>query len=156
MLRRTSLALIAALLLAGVGATARADTPDGTVAIQTPYAYAVLLQRLDQAIEANGLLVVARASASIGAAQRGLTIAGNAVVMAFRNDYAVRLLAADPAAGIEAPIRFYVTESADGTAQLAYRKPTALFAPYHQPAVDRLAAELDGIFAKIAHDAAAP
>ena len=31
-----------------------------------------------------------------------------------RNDFAVRVLEADASAGIEAPIRFYLTESTDG------------------------------------------
>jgi hypothetical protein len=36
------------------------------------------------------------------------------------NDYAVRVLALSTPAMIEAPIRFYVTENADGTATLSY------------------------------------
>ena len=37
--------------------------------------------------------------------------------MVFRNDYAVRMLQASVPAGIEAPLRLYVTENADGTRQ---------------------------------------
>jgi hypothetical protein len=39
-------------------------------------------------------------------------------------------------AGIEAPIRFYVTESDDGTAALAWRWPSAVFAPYGSEELD--------------------
>jgi uncharacterized protein (DUF302 family) len=74
--------------------------------------------------------------------------------MAFRNDLAVRMLEASVAAGIEAPLRLYVTEDADGTAKLTYRLPSAVFAPYRHPELDRLAAELDVLFARIAADAA--
>jgi Domain of unknown function DUF302 len=57
--------------------------------------------------------LVCHANAQRAAVGRGVTIKGNQVLMVFRNDFAVRLLAADPAAGFEAPIRIYVYENAD-------------------------------------------
>ena len=63
------------------------------------------------------------------------------------------MLAASVAAGIESPIRFFVTENPGGAATLSYKKPSAVFAPYADEGKDELkslAAELDGIFAKIA------
>ena len=122
--------------------------------IQTPHKFDALLQRMDRAVERHGLAVVARASASQGAAARGIRIPGNAVVMVFRNDYAVRMLEASVAAGIEAPLRFYVTENADGSATLSYRLPSTVFRPYRHAELDRLAGELDVLFARIAADAA--
>jgi len=115
--------------------------------------YTMLVERLERAIEANSMRLVARASATVGAAERGLAIPGNAVLMVFRNDYAVRMLEASVAAGIEAPIRFYVTENRDGTTSLSWRPPSAVFSPYRNAALDALAAELDPIFARIAADA---
>ena len=98
--------------------------------------------------------VVTRASASAGAAGRGVKIPGNMVVGVYRNDFAVRMLEASVPAGIEAPIRFYLTENADGTATLSYRAPSVVFAPYKGgDKLKALAGELDGIFAKIAADA---
>ncbi|WP_197722855.1 DUF302 domain-containing protein [Sulfurivermis fontis] len=126
------------------------DTPyPGTVVITTPHSYPVLIDRLERAIAANGMGLVARASASGGAAKRGVTIPGNEVLMVFRNDYAVRMLAASVPAGIEAPLRLYVTENADGTASITYRRPSAVFAPYGSMELDAMAAELDPIFARI-------
>lgn len=119
----------------------------------TRLSYSEVLERLERAIEANGMRLVARASASIGAADRGITIPGNAVIMVFRNDYALRMLDASLAAGIEAPIRYYVTENPDHTATLSWRPPSAVFAPYGNPALDTLARELDPVFARIAADA---
>ena len=57
-------------------------------------------------------------------------------------------------AGIEAPIRYYLTENPDGTTTLTYRRPTAVFAPYDGEGLDAMAEELDGIFAAIAEQAA--
>ena len=143
----------AALAASALTFTALAQAPDGTKSVATPYRFEALLARVEKAAEKNGLGVVASASASRGAAARGVKIPGNAVVMVFRNDLAVRLLAASVPAGIEVPLRLYVTENRDGTATLSFRAPGALFAPYRSPEVGRLARELDAILDKIAQDA---
>ena len=82
-------------------------------------------------------------------------IPGNGVYGVFRNDFAVRMLRASVPAGIEAPLRIYVTEYADGTSRLTYRKPSAVFKPYGSADLDGMAAELEEIFAKIIADAVA-
>jgi uncharacterized protein (DUF302 family) len=103
--------------------------------------------------------VVNAASASDRAKVEGFAIAGNRVVGVFRNDYARRMLAASLAAGIEAPIRFYLTENADGTATLSWREPSAVFAPYLAEGgadLQSLADELDRIFGRIGRLAVEP
>ncbi len=154
-MRRAIATIMFALMLAA-GAAARAQPafpfPDARVET-TRFGFTELAQRLERAIEASGMRLVARASASVGAAERGLTIPGNAVIMVFRNDFAVRMLEANLAAGFEAPLRYYLTANADGTATLSWRPPSAVFAPYRSAALDVLAAELDPIFARIAADA---
>ena len=90
------------------------------------------------------------------AASRGETIPGNRVVGVFRNDFAVAIIRAAPAAMIEAPVRFMVMEEPDGTASLSYKRPSAVFAPYAEEGGAALAAataELDTIFEAIAKDA---
>ncbi|WP_306418066.1 DUF302 domain-containing protein [Jannaschia formosa] len=88
------------------------------------------------------------------AAQRGIEIPGNRVLGLFNNDLAVRVLRLSTAAMIEAPIRVYVTENADGTATLSYIRPSIRLAPYAEGALglDGIAAELDA--ASAADDAA--
>ena len=135
---------------------AGADDPTpypGVRTITTLYPFERLVERLEAAVATNQMGLVAQASASRGASARGIKIPGNAVLMVFRNDFAVRMLGASVPAGIEAPIRFYVTENADGTASLTYRAPTAIFAPYKNAELDAKARELDPIFEKIARDA---
>ena len=134
--------------------SAFAQAPADTRVLPTRHSFDQLLGRIERAVERNGLGVVATASASRGAAARGVKIPGNAVVMVFRNDLAVRLLAASIPAGIEAPLRLYVTENADRTATLSIRMPSAVFAPYRHPEVERLARELDQAIERIAKDAA--
>ena len=128
----------------------------GIKTMATPYSYKVLVSRLQKAIRDNRMAIVARASATLGAKSLGVTIPGNMVVMVFRPDFAVRMLEASVAAGIEAPLRLYITEGLDGKATLAYPTPSSVFAPYGSAALDEMAAELDIIFARIARDAAGP
>lgn len=135
-------------------ASSAAAQPAELRSISTPHKIDALTERVERAVERHGLAVVAAASASRGAAARGVRIPGNAVIMVFRNDYAVRMLEASVPAGIEAPLRLYLTENADGSATLTYRTPSAVFRPYGAPELDRLAAELDVLFARIAADAA--
>jgi uncharacterized protein (DUF302 family) len=143
------------LLAAPAGAETTAPYP-GTVVRKTALSFGELTRRLEAAVEKNGMFVVTSASASAGAKSRGLTIPGNMVLGVYRNDFAVRMLAASVPAGIEAPLRFYVTESADGTATLTYRKPSAVFAPYGSAKLDAMAKELDTIWGRIVGDAVGP
>lgn len=131
-------------------ASADQDYPyPGMVVMKTAKSFDSLVADLKHAIAANEMGLVTQASASAGAARRGIEIPGNIVLGVFRNDFAVRMLAASVPAGIEAPLRFYVTENDDGTATLTYRMPSAVFAPYGNAALDRMARDLDAIFARI-------
>lgn len=137
------------------GALADNPTPyPGTHVMKTPHSYEALVQRLDDAVKDNKMGIVARASATLGAKSIGVTIPGNMVVMVYHPKYAVRMLDASVSAGIEAPIRFYITENADGTATLTYRTPSSIFGPYENAELNEMAKELDGVFDRIARDAA--
>jgi uncharacterized protein (DUF302 family) len=144
--RRCAILLANTALLAGTAAGAEIVTH------ATPHTFEAAVARVEAAVEAHGMVRIATASASRAAAQRGIAIPGNAVVLTFRNDYAVRLLAASVPAGIEAPLPIYVTEAPDGTARLSYKLPSSVLAPYAAPA--DLSRELDEVFAAIVADAA--
>jgi len=130
-----------------------AQVPEGTTTLKSGYKFGELVSRLEASVGQNKMAVVASASASKGAAGRGVTIPGNAVIMVFRNDYAVRMLEASVPAGIEAPLHFYVTEGADGRASLTWRTPSATFAVYKNAKIDEMARELDPVFDAIARGA---
>lgn len=157
MLKTVRLSVFPVLLLALAARPALAQTAaplPGTHTVASSYAFDALATRLEQAIEANKMGLVAQASASRGAAARGVKIHGNLVLMVFRNDYAVRMLAASVPAGIEAPLRLYVTEDAKGKASVTWRAPSAVFAPYASTELNAMARELDPVFEKIVRDAA--
>ena len=113
-------------------------------------------QQLTAAIKKNKMGLVSKASATHGAAAIGITIRGNRVFGVFHPKFAVRMLAASVAAGIEAPIRIYLYENDDGTASIAYKKPTDVFKPYENEALDQMARELDLIFSNIVRDVLQP
>lgn len=163
-LRSIVAAFAALFFVAGFVAQHAAAEPtvgarEGWVVIETDFSYADLAARLDEAIKAEKMGKVTQASATVGARDRlDMQIPGNKVVGVYRPDFAVRMLEASVAAGIEAPIRFYVTEEADGTATLSYKTPTTVFSPYFDEGgaeLMALAAELDVIFAAIAERATA-
>lgn len=154
--RFLSILVIGALVLGAL--PVQAELP-GWKVMKTQHSYQVLIERLDQAVTDNRMGLVTRASATLGAKKvLNKTIPGNMVVGVYRPDFAVRMLEASVPAGIEAPIRFYITENGDGTATLSYKTPSAVFAPYEDGGekLKTMAAELDDIFSKIARQATAP
>ncbi|WP_417671609.1 DUF302 domain-containing protein [Roseibium sp.] len=145
---------VAVLLIFDTSVRAEAIAPrDGWRVIETTHTFSALVDRLKIAIKAEKMGLVTQASASVGAKAQGIVIPGNRVLGVYRNDYARRMLNASLAAGIEAPIRFYVTENKDGTATLSWKTPVAVFSSYLDEGGDdlrKLARELDGVFEAIA------
>ena len=135
--------------------TEKALKRDGWITHETKIDFKDLYPRLKAAIKTTKLRHITTASASAGAKGRGITIPGNRVVGVYNNFFAVRMLEASVAAGMEAPIRFYLTENPRGGSNLSYKIPTEVFRPYFedggQPLKD-MARELDGLFAKIAEE----
>ncbi len=137
------------------GAWASGDMAiSGTKIVETGQPFNSYLKKLKSAISANKMGIVAEACATCGAKAIGVTIPGNRVVMIINPYFAVRMLKASEAAGIEAPLRLYVTENPDKTAKLTYRTANAVFGVYKIPALDKMAKELDQIIAKIVAQAA--
>ncbi len=145
---------IVALAFSPLSTRAETMTPySGTQSVTTGQPFGAFMENLQAAIKKNKMGIVAQASATKGAASIGKTIAGNHVLMIFRPDFAVRMLDASVAAGIEAPLRLYITEGTDGNATLSYRLPSHVFGVYDVPALDTMARELDTITAAIVADA---
>jgi len=158
-----ALAIMAAtawLTTATSPANAEIAARPGWVITPTTHKYLDLTQLVANAAKRHKIAVVAVASATVGV-ERALqeTIPGNMVIGLYHPRFAKRTLAASIPAGIEAPIRIYVTENPDGTATLSYKKPSFIFAPYMEEGgagLKELATELDALFDAIVKDAAAP
>lgn len=150
-------ALVAlALILTPMMALTEMAPRDGWSVTPTSKSYDQLIADVKSAAKANKMGVVTQAGPTGAAKSRGITIPGNRIIGLFNNVYAVNILNLSTAAMIEAPVRVYVTENADGTATLSYKLPSTVFAPYVDeagPELATLADELDDIFAAIAQDA---
>ncbi|WP_346913506.1 DUF302 domain-containing protein [uncultured Roseibium sp.] len=150
-------AIICAVLgSSGLAAASELESRPGWRVISTGLAFSDLVGRVKGAIRDEKMLLVTQASASDGAKGQGIVIPGNRIMGVYRNDYARRMLKASVAAGIEAPIRFYVTENPDGTATLSWKTPSHVFAPYMEEGgaeLKALATELDAVFEAIAANA---
>lgn len=142
------LAVVVTMALAGA-ATAQevADMAprDGFVVIPTEMSFDDLVAAAKDAARGRGFGIVTEAGPTGMAASRGIDIPGNRVIGVFNNDLAVRMLRESTAAMIEAPLRLYVTENADGTATLSYKTPEAVYAPYLGDAGDGLGGIVDEI-----------
>ncbi len=160
-MRRSALALtimlgiLCAFVSGAFAGTEKALKRDGWITHETDIAFKDLYPRLKAAIKTTKLRHITTASASAGAKGRGITILGNRIVGVYNNFFAVRMLEASVAAGMEAPIRFYLTENPRGGSNLSYKIPTEVFRPYFEDGGQELKAmakELDGLFAKIAEE----
>ncbi|NVK16047.1 MAG: DUF302 domain-containing protein [Rhodobacteraceae bacterium] len=149
--------LTAALILTAATASAGSIAPrDGWAVHETAKPFDQLVADIKAAAKEQGLGVVTQAGPTGAAAARGITIPGNRVIGLFNNDFAVKILSLSTAAMIEAPVRMYVTEEADGTATLSYKLPSHVFAPYSDEGGEELsglAGQLDQRFALIAEKA---
>ena len=149
--------LLLALLFAAPAAVAELpDALPGWVIERTEQGYAELIEQVDAAVAASPLNVVTRASATVGAKSLGQEIPGKMVIGGFAPQFAIRLLQTSAAAGIEAPLRLYITENPDGSATLSYKTAVHVLAPYMDeggPELMALAGEVDTIVEQIVEQA---
>lgn len=151
---RLALVLVLVVLtVASAPARADEDEPEsvgpypGTISLQTGYTLGDAVRRLEKSVRANGLTLVA----TVASGGRGPT--GATVLLISSSDYWGRILKANQLAGMEMPIRLYVMDNGNRTSAVIYRTPSSIFALYDMPELDRLAGELDQVFAKLVDDA---
>lgn len=137
--------LLALLLTAAAPASAETEAPySGTVEVETNEPFMPYTAALKEAIGENGFTIIGIACANCAIkAVFDEVVPGNRVFLFFRPDYARRMLNASTAAGIEAPIRLYVTEETDGSAVVTYRLPSHVFGAYGNGALTAMGRELD-------------
>lgn len=109
---------------------------------------ATTVAKLIEAVNGVPMGLVAHINGQANAAKRGLTVPADQILEVFRPDFAIRVWQADKTAGIDIPLRIHIYEAA-GRTIVAFRTAREVFAPYANPALDAIAAELDPIFAGI-------
>jgi uncharacterized protein (DUF302 family) len=152
---RLALALVVLAMATASMTSAHADEDEpeavgpypGTVSLASSYSLADAVRRLEKAVRANGLTLVQ----TVNSGGRGQT--GVSVLLVSSSDYWGRILKLNQLAGMEMPIRIYVTDTGNRTSAVIYRAPSSIFALYDSPELDRIAIDLDQTFAKIVDDA---
>lgn len=102
-------------------------------------------EKLIAAIATYPMGLVAHANGQANCAKNGIVVPADQVLEVFRPDYAVKVWAAEKAAGIDIPLRIHLYE-ADGRTWVAYRTASETFKSYVNPQLDVLGGELDAIF----------
>lgn len=103
--------VIAPLIVLGLAVSEWSDESRVILVSRAPF------RRVEKSITDHNMALVGHADARCGATARSVTIKGTQGMTVFRNDFAVRILAA----GVEAPIRIYRYENPDGTAEVGAR-----------------------------------
>ncbi|HEV2674274.1 MAG TPA: DUF302 domain-containing protein [Aliidongia sp.] len=109
-----------------------------------------LVARLRTAIEAADLWVLHEIDPQMLLRRGGYAISPARQILFFHPRLMVRLLAADPAALLEAPLKFAVFERPDGGVEVRWIDPAAAFARYGDPGLAELGAELAAVSDAIA------
>jgi len=107
-----------------------------------------LVGRLRAAIEAADLWILHEVDPQMLLRRGGYAIGAALQILFFHPRLMVRLLAADPAALIEVPLKFALLALPDGNIAIRWIDPVAAFGRYANPALAKLGEEL----AKTFHD----
>jgi uncharacterized protein (DUF302 family) len=103
---------------------------------------------LIEAVNSYPMGLVAHINGQANAAKKGICVAPDQILEVFRPDFAVKVWAAEKAAGLDIPLRIHVYEAAGGCV-VQHRPAGRVFAVYGNPVLDQLAAEIEGVFREL-------
>lgn len=101
-----------------------------------------VLTRLRQAIEAAGLWVLHEIDPQKVLQRGGYDIGPARQILFFHPDLMVRLLQANPAAVLEAPLKLAVMQQPDRSVAVRWHDPAAAFARYGNPVLTEMGQDL--------------
>jgi uncharacterized protein (DUF302 family) len=107
-------------------------------------------EQLHGAIEGAGLWVLHEIDPQSLLKRGGFAIGAARQILFFHPRFLARILAADPAALLEAPLKFALLETAGGRAVLRWTDPALAFARYGNTALADLGLELSAVCEEIA------
>jgi len=124
------------------------------VRVASAHPVADTMDALEQAVKAAGLGVVARIDHAGAAADAGLELKPEQLLIFGNPKVGTPAMQADPLAGLFLPLRVVVYEDADGKAWLAYQDPAAMFDGLNIPKDAPFIAGMTGALGKLAATAA--
>jgi uncharacterized protein (DUF302 family) len=120
------------------GKAAAAFQHDWTTALP----FKAVLTRLRQTIEAAGLWVLHEIDPQKVLQRGGYEIGPARQILFFHPDLMIRLLQANPAALLEAPLKLAVMQQPDGRTMIRWHDPAAAFGRYGNPVLTEMGQDL--------------
>jgi uncharacterized protein (DUF302 family) len=115
----------------------------------TPLPFEEVLTLLRQAIKAAGLWVLHEIDPQTVLHRGGYDIGPARQILFFHPDLMIRLLHANPAALLEAPLKLAVMQQPDGTVTIRWHDPAVAFGRYGNPVLTDMGQDLASRCARI-------
>jgi len=100
----------------------------GLITVQSAHGFGETVDRLEAALEEEGMEIITRIDHAAGAAGAGETLLPTVVILAGDPESGTPLIQARPTAAIDLPQRFLVWQDDDGVVRIAYNDPDHLTA----------------------------
>jgi uncharacterized protein (DUF302 family) len=111
------------------------------------------VKKVETALQANGMMIVARVDHQNMLSMVGAKIGGSKTIEFGKPDMGKMVFSADPAAGLEMPGKLYVFERSDGKVVVSYYKPSAGFGGYGKDDLNKVGMMMDEMLDKISTEA---
>ena len=126
--------------------------PDAQHSIMSPFSFGETIERLKRAIAGEDLWVIHEIDPQMMLKKAGYAIGPARQILFFHPRFMAQLLAGNPAAVMEAPLRFVVLEMPDGMVTVRYPEPRIHFGRYAR--LTALATELSELYGRLARSIA--
>ena len=125
----------------------RASWPATQSVAISPFSFAETVERLKRAIAAENLWLIHEIDPQVLLERGGFASGAARQLLFFHPRYAARLLAVDPSALIEVPLKLLVLQMADGSVTVRHTRVEELFARY--PGLAELSRELSTLYRRL-------
>ncbi|HTP28018.1 MAG TPA: DUF302 domain-containing protein [Anaeromyxobacteraceae bacterium] len=127
---------------------------DGVIEVTSRYPVAETIDQLEERVRARGLMVFARIDFGGDAARAGLTLRPMESLLFGNPRAGTPVLAANPRAGLDLPLRALAWEAGDGVVRVSYNSPEWVAARHGIP--EAVAKNLEAIHSLISEATGAP
>jgi uncharacterized protein (DUF302 family) len=131
-------------------------SPPGLIVVESPFSVVETMDRLEEKMEQNGLIVVARIDHAANAASAGEILRPTQLLIFGNPAVGTPLMEANQTAGIDLPQKFLAWEDADGQTYLGYNDPAYLAARHGLEQQDETTQQIATALAKLATAATTP
>lgn len=129
---------------------------DGLITVESSHPVQETMDRVEAAVEENGLIVVARIDHAANAANADMELRPTQLLIFGNPELGTQLMQRAQTVGIDLPQKFLAWEDADGTVYLSYNDPEYLAARHGIGGEDQVIQQISKALATIAENATAP